>query len=208
MIGCLSRKGRVSIWPALLVLPIYWNVTQLSMGDPPSSTNSPPSVPKEMAGLRERWLEAMKDLDVPGMAVVIVRGDEVIYTETFGERDPEKHVPVTPDTIFYIASCTKSFMAMAVMTLVEEGKLDLDAPVKKYLPKFEVADATLTETLTVRDLLSHAKGLDSQPIVTLDAFTGEITEERFYRWLKEAKATGSFDYTNLHYTLLEQTYLL
>ncbi len=169
--------------------------------DPAGSAGSP-SVPQELVGLRERWESAMKDLDVPGLAVVVVRGGKVIYTETLGERDPEKHLPVTPDTIFYIASCTKSFMAMAVMSLVEEGKIELDAPVKKYFPKFQVADSAVTETLTVRDLLSHAKGLDSGPIVSLDAFTGEITEERFYRWLREAKATGAFNYTNLHYTLL------
>jgi len=170
-------------------------------GQPTKASMTTSAVPEEFAGLRERWEQAMRDLDVPGLAVIVVRDDKVIYTETLGVRDPQKNLPVTPDTIFYIASCTKSFVAMAVMTLVEEGKVDLDAPVKKYLPRFQIADPNLTETLTVRDLLSHAKGLASGPIVSLDAFSGEITEERFYRWLKEAKARGEFDYTNLHYTL-------
>jgi len=143
----------------------------------------------------------MKEMGVPGMAVTVVRGDEVIYTATFGERDPVKHLPVTPDTVFYIASCTKSFMAMAVMSLVEEGKVDLDASVKKYLPRFVLSDSSLTETLSVRDLLSHAKGINSQPIVFLDAFTGEITEDRFYHWLKTAEIRRKFAYSNLHYTL-------
>ena len=86
---------------------------------------------------------------IAGMAVVVVQGEEVIFSETFGERDPVKHLPVTMDSMFYIASCTKSYMAMAIMSLVEEGKVELDARVKKYLPRFELADAKATEALTV-----------------------------------------------------------
>ncbi len=161
----------------------------------------PAEVPAELAGLRERWESAMADLGIPGMAVVVVRGDKVIYTQTIGLRDPQKNLPVTADTMFYIASCTKSYTAMGVMALVEDGKVELDAPVKKYLPRMELSDATLTNTLTIRDLLSHAKGIESDAIVTLDAYTGEITEDRYYRWLREAEIKGTFDYSNVHYTL-------
>ncbi len=186
---------RMILYPSLLL-------TLLVRASASGGTPEAPGVPQELVGLRERWESTMKDLDVPGLAVVVVRDGKVLYTETLGERDPQKHLPVTRDTFFYIASCTKSLLAMTVMTLVEEGKISLDVPVKKYLPRFQVADSTVTETLTVRDLLSHGKGLSSDPIVSLDAFSGEITEERFYRWLKEAKATGEFNYTNLHYTLM------
>jgi CubicO group peptidase (beta-lactamase class C family) len=157
--------------------------------------------PKELAGLGERWESAMRDIGVPGMAVVVVRGNDVIYTEALGLRDPEKELPVTPDTMFYIASCTKSYTAMGLLTLVEDGKVDLDGPVKKHLPRLELSDAALTAALTSRDLLSHAKGIDSDPIVTLDAYTGEITEDRFYYWLRQAGIKGSFQYSNVHYTL-------
>jgi len=162
-------------------------------GDPP--------VPPELAGLRERWESAMASLDVPGLAVIVVKDDKVIYTETIGVRDPATNSPVTPDTMFYIASCTKSYLAMAIMTLVDEGKVYLDNPVRTYLPRFQTAEPTITETLSVRDLLCHGKGLSSGPIVSLDAYTGEITEDRFYHWLKEAKAKGEFEYTNLHFTI-------
>jgi CubicO group peptidase (beta-lactamase class C family) len=153
-------------------------------------------------GLRDRWLSAMKELDIPGAAVVVVRGDQVVLLETLGVRNVETNQPVTPDTMFYIASCTKSFMAMAVMTLVEQGKIDLDAPVKKYLPQFQVADPELTEKLTIRDLLSHAKGLDSGEITFGEAYSGQMTEERYWRLMKQASARGEFRYTNLHYTIL------
>ena len=161
----------------------------------------PSTTPPELADLRERWTQAMSELGVPGLAVIVVRGNQVIYRETLGYRDPENKLPVTPDTMFYIASCTKSFVAMALMSLVDEGKVSLNAPVKTFLPRFAIVDAGLTETLTIRDLLSHAKGINSDPIVTLDAYTGEITEDRYYRWLREATASGKFGYSNIHYTL-------
>ncbi len=156
----------------------------------------------QLTKLSSRWEQVMNARGIAGMAVVVVQGDEVIFSATFGERDPQKPLPVTMDTMFYIASCTKSYVAMGIMSLVEEGKVELDAPVKRYLPRFELADAGATETLTVRDLLSHAKGLDSGPAVFLDAYTGEITEDRYYYWLRKAKPTGRFEYTNVHYTLL------
>lgn len=184
------RHNMTGVWACSMLLSIAMSVRA---GDSP--------ILPELAGLKERWQSAMTDLDVPGLAVVVVKDDKVIYTETLGVRDPLKNTPVSPETMFYIASCTKSYVAMAMMTLVDEGKVALDDPVKKYLPRFQTAEPTITESLTIRDLLSHAKGLNSGPIVTLDAYTGGITEDRFYRWLKEAKAKGSFDYTNLHYTL-------
>jgi CubicO group peptidase (beta-lactamase class C family) len=149
--------------------------------------------------LRQRWTRAMQDLRVPGMAVVVVQGDEVIL-ETVGVRDLKKR-PVTPDTLFYIASCTKPFTATLVARLAEDGKLDLDAPVKRYLPRFQVADDQLTEKLSVRDLLAHRQGLNSRPIVFLDAFTGEITEDRYYHFLKSVKPSKKFGYSNVHFTL-------
>ena len=91
--------------------------------------------------LRPKWEEVMKARGIPGMAVVVVQGDELIYSQALGERNPEKRLPVTMDTMFYIASCTKSYMAMGIMSLVEEGKVELDAPIKTYLPRFELADA-------------------------------------------------------------------
>ena len=158
-------------------------------------------IPRELFDFRERLARISSDLRVPGVAVAVVANDRTVYLEATGTRDPVRLRPVTADTVFYIGSCTKPFVAMAILALAEDGKLDLDAPVRKYLPKFEIADAKLTKTLTVRDLLSHAKGLDSDPITWLDAYTGEISEERYYRWLKRSKATGTHKNTSVHYTL-------
>ena len=85
----------------------------------------------KLAGLRESWLSAMKEIDVPGAAVVVVKDDKVILLESMGVRDVASQEPVTADTIFYIASCTKSLNAMAALALVGQGKLELDAPVER-----------------------------------------------------------------------------
>lgn len=202
----VQRHTRLPVYGTLLLAawgstPLAWPQDHGAKPETTAEAKAPTALPPEFAGLPQRWETAMEQLGVPGLAVTVVRGNEVIYTAAFGERDPQRHLPVTPDTIFYIASCTKSFVAMAMLSLVEEGKVDLDAPVKRYLPRFALSDPSLTQTLTIRELLSHAKGINSQPIVFLDAFTGEITEDRFYEWLPAATIRGSFAYSNLHYTL-------
>ncbi len=150
--------------------------------------------------LRERWTEAMRSLRIPGLAVVVVRGDEVILLETIGIRNLEKQ-PVTADTIFYIASCTKPYVATRLAQLADAEKLDLDAPVKQYLPRLRLKDPGLTEKLTVRDLLTHRQGLHSGPIVFLDAYSGEITEDRYYHFLGQVQPRGQCEYSNIHFTL-------
>lgn len=171
-------------------------------GETTSKITGSKPIPKELAGLRDRWTSVLDEFLVPGLAVVVVKDDQVIYLDTFGHRNLEKRLPVTPDTQFYIASCTKPFTAMGIMTLVDQGRIKLDDPVKKYLPRLELPDASLTAKLTIRDLLCHAHGISSGPIVLLDAYTGEITEDRFYHFLKEnGEIKGKPDYTNVHYTL-------
>lgn len=193
MLNAGMSRGVVAAWCVVLSLAVSAWATPPTGGD---------NDPAELAKLTERWRDAMKKLDVPGLAVVAVRDGKVIFQQTLGERDPQRHLPVTEDTAFYIASATKSFIAAAVMQLVEEGKIELDAPVKRYLPRFRLADTDATNSLTVKDLLCHGKGLNSFPIVFLDAYTGEITEDRFYDWLAEVKPLGRMEYSNLHYTLL------
>jgi len=139
----------------------------------------------ELADRPARWGEVMDLFDVPGMAVAVVR-DGQTYVQCFGARDPKSGDPVTPETLFYIASVTKTFTATAICELADEGRLRLDDPVRKYLPRFQLPDSALTRSITIRDLLCHRYGIDSTPIVFLDAFTGEITEDRYYHWLAQA----------------------
>jgi CubicO group peptidase (beta-lactamase class C family) len=155
----------------------------------------------DLAELTPRWEEAMRACGVPALAMVLVEGGEVVHRVTLGRRDPARAAPVTKDTIFYIASATKPYVAFALAQLAEQGKLELDAPVARYLPRFRLADPELTRTITVRDLLCHRHGLNSREIVLLDAYTGEITEDRYYRFLERVESPGRVEYTNVHFTL-------
>lgn len=163
--------------------------------------SSPQLLNPDFAELSERWRGAMADLGVPGLAVAVVEGDTLLHLETFGIRNSVTQAEVDPDTMFYIASATKPFVAMALLQCVDEGKLDLDLPVKKYLPRFQLADAAATESITTRDLLCHRPGINSGAIVFLDAYTGGITDDRYFHFLSSVQPRGTVAYTNVHFTL-------
>jgi len=94
---------------------------------------------------------------VPGLALAITRGDEVLYIKGYGTAGDDR--PMTPQTQFYVASLSKSFTALAVMQLVEDGKIELDAPVRTYLPGFTTSDPRAAGRITVRHLLNQTSGL-------------------------------------------------
>ncbi len=101
--------------------------------------------------------EEMARLDVPGVAVGIIDGDQE-QIATFGVTNIEHPLPITADTLFQIGSTTKTFTATIIMRLVEAGKLDLDTPVRTYLPGLRLADQDVANRVTLRHLLSHSGG--------------------------------------------------
>ena len=115
--------------------------------------------------------QELKRSGLPGMALAIVKDGQVVHVRGFGRAHPNGD-PVTPETPFLIGSLTKSFTALAVMQLAEAGLLELDAPVRRYLP--EVA----LEGITLRHLLAHTSGIPTAaglPMMTGDG-TGSIDE--------------------------------
>src|SRR6185436_19614911 len=80
----------------------------------------------------------IEDWKVPGLAVGVVKDGQVIFLEGFGTRDVERGLPVTPQTLFALASGTKAFTTLALGILADEGKLDWDRPVRHYLPAFKL----------------------------------------------------------------------
>ncbi len=100
----------------------------------------------------------MEELRIPGAALVIVQGDQIVHLKAFGVADGSGR-PVTPQTPFFTGSTGKSITALAIMQLVEAGKIKLDAPVQTYLPWFRVADANTSQIITVRQLLNMMSGI-------------------------------------------------
>ncbi len=112
---------------------------------------------QKFAALREIVPDAMKRHRVPGVAVGIF-ADGREFTAGFGVTNIRHPLPVTEHTLFQIGSTTKTFTATLAMRLVEAGKLDLDAPVRRYLAGFRMKDAEVTECVTRRHLVTHTGG--------------------------------------------------
>jgi CubicO group peptidase (beta-lactamase class C family) len=121
----------------------------------PASDHADGTTPDAAYAQLDAYLERQLDaLNIPGAALAIVEGAELVHVCTFGRAGPDGQAP-TPQTPFFIGSLTKSVTAVAVMQLVEAGKVELDAPVQRYLPWFRVADPQATAQLTVRHLLNQ-----------------------------------------------------
>lgn len=103
--------------------------------------------------------EKMREWNIPGMAIGIIKDDEIIYFGELGLRDINKNLNVTKNSLFAIGSASKSFTTLSIGMLVDEGKLDLDTPIKKYMPSFEMHNKYAEEHLTLRDMLCHRSGL-------------------------------------------------
>jgi CubicO group peptidase (beta-lactamase class C family) len=152
----------------------------------------------------EKQLDA---LNIPGASLAIVEGDQIVHVKGFGVSGPNGKAP-SPHTPFVIGSLTKSFTALAVMQLVEAGKIDLDAPVRRYLPWFRVADPPASAQMTVRHLLNQTSGLSfasgSRVLVNWDD-SPDATEKqaRELATFKPTRPVGSaFEYSNVNYNLL------
>lgn len=124
---------------------------------------------------------------IPGLAVGVVENGRLVFARGFGERDVANHLPVTPDTLFSIGSCSKAFTATAVAILADEGAIDLDAPVRTYLSDFFLADPRASASATPRDLLTHRTGL---PRHDLFWYRAPLSRDELYarlRFLEPAK---------------------
>ena len=161
--------------------------------------------------LLEVWLQAEMDYrDQPGYVIGIVYDQELIYAKGFGYADVATKRPMTTDTVFHIGSQSKTFTAIAVLQLQEQGKLRLDDPVEKYIPSFAVKGGNAsTAPVTVFQLLTHTSGLMSEGTKTLhwsdlDFPTREHIDEQI-KSVDLAFLPGTKrKYSNLGYTLAGQ----
>jgi CubicO group peptidase (beta-lactamase class C family) len=144
----------------------------------------------------------MAEYGVPGVAFGVVK-DGTVHTRAFGITNVDNPQPVTPDTVFQIASITKTLVATAVMRLVEQGKVDLDAPVRQYIPTFHVQDEAMSRDVKVWHLLTHTPGWEGQ-LTSIDR--GDLTLANFVdttmRDLPPLAAPGEvWSYNNAGFTV-------
>jgi CubicO group peptidase (beta-lactamase class C family) len=149
----------------------------------------------------------VKRSHVPGLAVSIVKDDQIVFMKGYGVADSSQRA-VTGQTPFIIGSVTKSLTALAVMQLVEAGRMDLDAPVQKYLPWFRMADPAASAQITVRHLLNQTSGLSQTGAMRTMTWSdsGNDALEKSVRYLANVELNRpvgkSYGYSNANYITL------
>ena len=147
-------------------------------------------------------LGQMSKHGIKGISVAVTSKTEIIYLKGYGTAGNDR--PMTPWTPMYIGSQSKSFTGLAIAQLIEQGKIDLNDPVQKYIPWFKVADEEASKRITVNHFLHHISGLSESgfPAVLPD----DATNEDAVRALASAKLTGpvgtKFQYFNVGYDVL------
>ncbi len=167
---------------------------------PPQLTASPDDKVRAL-------LEDKVDRDGPGVAILVSRNGVPLHMAGYGLADVKAGTSITPDSLFDLASVSKHMTGIAILTLVEQGKLKLDQPVAQYLADFRVP--TKGRPVTVNDLLHHVSGLADY---TSDDWDGSdekfasLTNERHLQWMngtKPRRAPGmKYEYNNSGYALL------
>jgi CubicO group peptidase (beta-lactamase class C family) len=154
-----------------------------------------------LAAIEKEIDQKRQELGIPGLSLVIVKDDKVIYMKGLGVKDFERKLPVTPDTLFAIGSASKAFTAMLALMSADEGKLSLEDSPKKFLPYFKLRDPDADAKITIRDLLAHRSGLNRTDLAMV---TGQLNREELIQVAAMAKPTAKlgekFQYQNVMYT--------
>lgn len=169
------------------------NPTAVSKGHHQKKAESLDGLPQYVDALMKR-LPVM-----PGLAIAVVKGDKVIFAQGFGYRNVKAKLPVTPQTLFYIASTQKSFAATTAKILADEGKLDLDVSVRTYLPKLKLPSPLSSDQISLRDLLVHRSGIGNDPLEFRTSYSGQSDKEEMLKLLQTASkpVARTFIYSNV-----------
>jgi len=158
--------------------------------------------PSDLSELKELFEKSLEIWHVPGLAVAVVKDGQTILCEGYGLRNLASPLPVTSETLFPIASCTKAFTVIALGMLVDAGKLDWDRPLKQYLPDFQMWDAFATDRLTPRDLLTHRSGLPGHDMVW---YASNFDRREIFKRLRYLEPScdlrSKFQYQNLMFAI-------
>ena len=141
----------------------------------------------------------------PGLAIAVVKGNEPVIVKGYGFADLERQRAVTANTGFYTASITKAFTALTLKLMEQRGLLKLDDPVSKYLPTLQMGAGLHSDSITIRQLLSHTHGIEnSGPVTWRTSSTGEQSNKILFDLIREHKrseAGTNYRYTNVGYNL-------
>jgi len=151
---------------------------------------------EQLADELDRW-------HTPGAEVAVVRGGEVLFAGGVGVRGVDDPTAVGPSTLFHHGSCGKAYTSLTATLLAEDGVLDLDVPVRRYVPELRLPDMTVADRMTVRDLLSHRSGLARHDLVWIlnPSWDAEALVARLARLPLAGDLRGQWLYSNLGYAV-------
>jgi CubicO group peptidase (beta-lactamase class C family) len=202
-----SRKRHLrlrNVLFAILVLAVSLAITTSVIAQDDSA-----KVAQKLQGFDEFMAKVLKDWNGPGIGVGIVVNDKLVFAKGYGYRDYEKKLPITPNTLFPIASNTKLFTAVAAGFLVEEGKLTWNEPIRKSVPSIEFYNSDLNNTVTLRDMLSHRTGITRHDSIW---YKSDYNEKELFGRLKYLEPTEPlrqmFLYNNMMYAGVGETIYL
>jgi CubicO group peptidase (beta-lactamase class C family) len=152
-------------------------------------------LPEALIADLEKYVEKiMKQNDVPGVAMVLVRGDKVVYERGLGVKDLETKAPVTTQTLFGIASTTKSMTAIMLASLVDEGIIAWDTHLTDVLPSFALSNPEITQKITFRHTLCMCSGVPEHKEAISVSYS-ETTAEDVIEMLATVPLAGAFEHT-------------
>jgi CubicO group peptidase (beta-lactamase class C family) len=174
--------------------------------DPSDGTKPAPINIEERLATLDKLLEKERiKHKIPGFAIAIVKDNEVVFSKGYGHRDIEAKKPVEPDTLFAIGSSSKAFTGAVVAMLVDEGKMQWDDPVTKFVPEFKMNVDTGDEEISVRDLLCHRTGFTRMGLLWAG---GNLTRDEIIQQATQAKPYAGFQekflYNNVMYMVAGQ----
>ncbi|WP_242314389.1 serine hydrolase [Bacillus cereus group sp. BfR-BA-01355] len=156
-----------------------------------------------MTSLQTTVEKMMKDLNVPGAAVAVIKDGEVIISEGFGYRNIETKEAVTPHTRFAIGSSTKAFGTLSLSLLTQQQKFNWDSPVQSFIPNFSLSEVLASSQVTGRDLASHRTGVSRHEALW---YSSSLSRKNLVEKIKhlplDAPFRTAFLYNNLMYTTI------
>jgi putative ATP-binding cassette transporter len=157
-------------------------------------------------GVEDFVRELMEKADIPGVSIAIVKGDGAEYVKGFGYADLDAKKKVTPKTTFELASCSKSYTALAALQLEEKGIINLDDPVSKYFPWFYVTHKEKKYKITLRQLLHHSSGIPWNSIAKIPQGNSDDSLEKTVRNIVGIELNNipgkKFEYATINYDVI------
>ncbi len=189
----------------ILVFTISHSSFPLAANDNPGS-NPGTKAAASSNTIEKKVVQLMKKGDIPGLCLIIVKGDQPVYMKGFGYADVEKKIPVTDETLFELGSTSKAFTALAALQVEKEGLINLDDPVSKYLDWFSATYKGKKYEITLRQVLHQTSGIPFKSIALIPESNAADALQQTVRNLKGIELSRvpgeAFEYATINYDII------